>query len=230
MGWTPADLRRPEVLVLSTLGRHAQSDGTPLALDTTLGTGRSASSCRRRRRRSAPGAAFPFAAFCTDPCDGRTQGTSGMLDSLAYRNDAGHRPAAAHRFAAHAQGRDGRGHLRQGPARDDHGPRRLPRPPGRDRARGRDPAASDGEDAGKADDRRRASCTGASRWSSAAKSAAGACASPGGGCQFLGTAATAQVIAEALGLALPTPALGSVRPAHLARRGAALRAAPSCAR
>ena len=26
-----------------------------------------------------------------------------------------------------------------------------------------------------------------------------ACASPGGGCQFLGTAATAQVVAEALG-------------------------------
>jgi putative YjhG/YagF family dehydratase len=34
-----------------------------------------------------------------------------------------------------------------------------------------------------------------------------ACASPGGGCQFLGTAATAQVIGEALGLALPHTAL-----------------------
>src|SRR2546422_10633299 len=34
-----------------------------------------------------------------------------------------------------------------------------------------------------------------------------ACASPGGGCQFLGTAATAQVVAEALGLALPHSAL-----------------------
>ncbi len=32
--------------------------------------------------------AIPFAGFCTDPCDGRTQGTSGMMDSLAYRNDA----------------------------------------------------------------------------------------------------------------------------------------------
>jgi putative YjhG/YagF family dehydratase len=30
-----------------------------------------------------------------------------------------------------------------------------------------------------------------------------ACATPGGGCQFLGTAATSQVVAEALGLALP---------------------------
>jgi putative YjhG/YagF family dehydratase len=34
-----------------------------------------------------------------------------------------------------------------------------------------------------------------------------ACATPGGGCQFLGTAATSQVVAEALGLALPHSAL-----------------------
>jgi len=34
-----------------------------------------------------------------------------------------------------------------------------------------------------------------------------ACASPGGGCQFLGTAATAQVVGEALGLTLPHSAL-----------------------
>jgi putative YjhG/YagF family dehydratase len=34
-----------------------------------------------------------------------------------------------------------------------------------------------------------------------------ACATPGGGCQFLGTAATAQVVAEALGLTLPHAAL-----------------------
>src|SRR5260370_41097522 len=30
-----------------------------------------------------------------------------------------------------------------------------------------------------------------------------ACATPGGGCQFLGTAATAQVVSEALGMSLP---------------------------
>src|SRR5437763_3187680 len=34
-----------------------------------------------------------------------------------------------------------------------------------------------------------------------------ACATPGGGCQFLGTAATAQVVGEALGMALPHSAL-----------------------
>src|SRR6478735_4922437 len=34
-----------------------------------------------------------------------------------------------------------------------------------------------------------------------------ACATPGGGCQFLGTAATAQMIAEALGMTVPHAAL-----------------------
>jgi len=45
-------------------------------------------------------------------------------------------------------------------------------------------------------------------------------ASPGGGCQFLGTAATSQVVGEALGLSLPHSALspsvsrsGSIWPA-----------------
>src|SRR5213075_2373722 len=32
--------------------------------------------------------AIPFAGACTDPCDGRSQGTTAMFDSLPYRNDA----------------------------------------------------------------------------------------------------------------------------------------------
>ena len=50
-----------------------------------------------------------------------------------------------------------------------------------------------------------------------------ACATPGGGCQFLGTAATSQVVAEALGIALPHSALSpSGEPVwtDLARRSA----------
>ena len=35
-----------------------------------------------------PLGATPFAGFVSDPCDGRTQGTPGMMDSLPYRNDA----------------------------------------------------------------------------------------------------------------------------------------------
>jgi putative YjhG/YagF family dehydratase len=41
----------------------------------------------------------------------------------------------------------------------------------------------------------------------AARAGCAACGSPGGGCQFLGTAATSQVIGEALGLSLPHTAL-----------------------
>jgi xylonate dehydratase len=50
-----------------------------------------------------------------------------------------------------------------------------------------------------------------------------ACGSPGGGCQFMGTAATSQVVAEALGLSLPHGALspsGSEIWRDLARRSA----------
>jgi putative YjhG/YagF family dehydratase len=50
-----------------------------------------------------------------------------------------------------------------------------------------------------------------------------ACGTPGGGCQFLGTAATAQVVAEAMGLTLPHAALApSGQPVWLdmARRSA----------
>lgn len=50
-----------------------------------------------------------------------------------------------------------------------------------------------------------------------------ACATPGGGCQFLGTAATSQVVAEALGLTVPHAALAPSGQAvwlELARRSA----------
>jgi putative YjhG/YagF family dehydratase len=59
--------------------------------------------------------------------------------------------------------------------------------------------------------------------SEAAELGCRACASPGGGCQFLGTAATAQVVSEALGLSLPHSALSpSGQPVwlDLARRSA----------
>src|SRR5207248_6303463 len=57
----------------------------------------------------------------------------------------------------------------------------------------------------------------------AAEAGCHACASPGGGCQFLGTAATSQVVGEALGLSLPHAALApSGQPVWLdmARRSA----------
>ncbi len=59
--------------------------------------------------------------------------------------------------------------------------------------------------------------------SEAAELGCRACASPGGGCQFLGTAATSQVVGEALGLSVPHSALApSGQPVwlDLARRSA----------
>jgi xylonate dehydratase len=59
--------------------------------------------------------------------------------------------------------------------------------------------------------------------SEAAELGCRACGSPGGGCQFLGTAATSQVVSEALGLSLPHSALApSGQPVWLdmARRSA----------
>ena len=88
MGWEPARLLDPEFLILSTHGGLRAQDGTPIALgfhsghwEVGLLVAEAARELRNRR-------AIPFAGMCTDPCDGRTQGTEGMLDSLPYRNDA----------------------------------------------------------------------------------------------------------------------------------------------
>src|SRR5262249_1853957 len=67
--------------------------------------------------------------------------------------------------------------------------------------------ASDGEDAGKAQTVGARFARGRIRLEEAGGIGCRAWGSPGGGCQFLGTAATAQVVAEALGLALPHSAL-----------------------
>ena len=68
--------------------------------------------------------AVPFAAYCTDPCDGRTQGTTGMFDSLPYRNDAATIFRRLIRSLPDAQRRARRRDLRQGAAGDDDGARR----------------------------------------------------------------------------------------------------------
>src|SRR3989454_7524494 len=207
MGWQPADLRRPEMLILSTQGGLREADGTPLALGYHTGHWevgllmRAAAEELRRHR------AIPFAAFCTDPCDGRTQGTTGMLDSLPYRNDAAIvlrrliRSLPTRRavlgvatcdkgLPAMAMALAGAVGL---PAGLVPGGVTLP--------------ASDGEDAGKAQTVGARFAPGQITLEQAAEIACRACASPGGGCQFLGTAATSQVVAEALGLAVPHSAL-----------------------
>jgi xylonate dehydratase len=207
MGWAAAELGRAEVLILSTLGGIRNPDGTPLALGYHTGHWEVGLLVQAAAEEVRALGGIPFAAFCTDPCDGRTQGTSGMLDSLAYRNDAA---MVLRRLVRSLPTR--RAVL--GVATCDKGLpamtmalaacRTLPVVvvPG-----GVTLPASDGEDAGKAQTVGARFAHGRITLEQAAEIGCRACASPGGGCQFLGTAATAQVVAEALGLALPHTAL-----------------------
>ncbi len=223
MGWTAADLRRPEVLILSTQGGIRQPDGTPLALGYHTGHWevgllmRAAAEELRTRRM------MPFAGFCTDPCDGRTQGTSGMMDSLAYRNDAA---IVLRRLIRSLPTR--RGVI--GVATCDKGlPAMLmalagsPNLPTVAVPGGVTLPPTDGVDAGAAQTIGVRYAHGQITLQEAAELGCRACASPGGGCQFLGTAATSQVVGEALGLSVPHSALApSGQPiwADVARRSA----------
>jgi len=232
MGWTPADLRRPEILVLSTLGGIRNPDGTPLALGFHTGHWEVGLLVQAAAEEIRALGGIPFAAFCTDPCDGRTQGTTGMFDSLAYRNDAA---IVLRRLIRSLPTRK----AVMGVATCDKG---LPAMTMALAASRDQPAvivpggvtlpASDGEDAGKAQTIGARFAHGRITLQEAGDIGCRACASPGGGCQFLGTAATAQIVAEALGLALPHTALapsgqplwrdGAVRSARAVLRQMAL--------
>ena len=88
MGWEPSEVGRKQFLILSTQGGLRAADGKPIALgyhtghwEISLLVEAAANELRNLKM-------LPFAAYCSDPCDGRTQGTTGMFDSLPYRNDA----------------------------------------------------------------------------------------------------------------------------------------------
>src|ERR1700694_3761152 len=88
MGWNPKALGGKEILILSTHGGIRAEDGTPIALGYHTGHWEVGLLMQAAAKELSAQGAVPFAGYCTDPCDGRTQGTPGMLDSLAYRNDA----------------------------------------------------------------------------------------------------------------------------------------------
>lgn len=207
MGWEPARMLDPEFLILSTHGGLRAQDGRPIALGFHTGhwevgllVAEAAKELRNRR-------AIPFAGACTDPCDGRTQGTAGMLDSLAYRNDAA---MVLRRLMRSLPTR--RGVL--GIATCDKG---LPAMMMALASSGKMPSIlvpggvtllpDEGEDAGKVQTIGARYAQSQITLDYAAEMGCKACASPGGGCQFLGTAATSQVVGEALGLSLPHTAL-----------------------
>ena len=150
---------------------------------------------------------MPFAGFVTDPCDGRTQGTTGMMDSLPYRNDAALVLRRLIRSLPTRRAVIGIATCDKGlpamlmalaachdvPAVAVPGGVTLP--------------PTDGVDAGAVQTIGARYAYGQLSLEEAAELGCRACASPGGGCQFLGTAATSQVVAEALGLTVPHAAL-----------------------
>src|SRR5690348_3847774 len=88
MGWDPRQLGRPEFLILSTQGGLRAPDGTPIALGYHTGHWEIGLLVKEAAEEMTALGGLPFAAYCSDPCDGRSQGTTGMMDSLPFRNDA----------------------------------------------------------------------------------------------------------------------------------------------
>jgi putative YjhG/YagF family dehydratase len=207
MGLPARELGRPEVLLLATSGGVRAPDGTPIALGYHTGHWEIGLLVEEAARALRAGGCVPFAGFCTDPCDGRTQGTTGMFDSLPFRNDAAIVLRRLIRSLPTRQAVLGIATCDKGlPAMMMAlaGARDLPLAlvPG-----GVTLPASDGEDAGKVQTIGARFAHGQLTLEEAADLGCRACGSPGGGCQFLGTAATSQVVAEALGLAVPLSAL-----------------------
>jgi len=207
MGWNPAELGREEVLILSTQGGIRAEDGSPIALGYHTGHFEVGLLMRAAAEEIRANQAIPFAGFCSDPCDGRTQGTTGMMDSLPYRNDAA---IVLRRLIRSLPTRAGV----VGVATCDKG---LPAMmlalasmhdlptvivPG-----GVTLPSEGPEDAGKVQSIGARYSHGEISLEHAQEAGCRACGSAGGGCQFLGTAATSQVIAEALGMSLIHSAL-----------------------
>jgi putative YjhG/YagF family dehydratase len=207
MGWNPATLDRREFLILSTQGGIRAADGHPIALGYHTGHWEVGLLMEAAAETISAEGGIPFAGYVSDPCDGRTQGTKGMMDSLPYRNDAA---LVLRRLIRSLPNR--RGVL--GVATCDKGlpammiavaaqhhlpcvivPGGVTLPPAR------------GEDAGKVQTLGARFAHGLVTLQEAAEAGCRACATPGGGCQFFGTAATAQAVAEGLGLTITHAAL-----------------------
>ena len=207
MGWEPSRVGADAFLLLSHQGGIRGADGKPVALGYHAGHYELGLLMEAAARQLQSLGCMPFAGYCTDPCDGRTQGTAGMMDSLAYRNDAA---SLFRRLIRSLPGRKGvlgiatcdkslpammmaLASMRDLPVAIVPGGVTLP--------------PTDGEDLGTIQSIGARFAQGEVTLEYARQMTCRACASAGGSCQFLGTAATAQVVAEALGLTLPHAAL-----------------------
>src|SRR6476659_1214620 len=207
MGWSPTGLQGPEYVSVSTMGGLRAEDGTAVALGYHTGHWEIGLLVREAAETLRAQGAVPFAAYVSDPCDGRTQGTTGMFDSLAYRNDAAIVMRRLIRSLPTASGVIGIATCDKGlPATMMAlaGTKDLPAVvvPG-----GVTLPAAGAEDAGQVQSLGARFARDLVTLDYAAEMGCRACGSSGGGCQFLGTAATSQVVAEALGVALPHSAL-----------------------
>ena len=207
MGWNPAELCRKQFLILSTQGGMRAPDGSPIALGYHTGHWEIGLLMEAAARELRELKTIPFAAYCSDPCDGRTQGTAGMFDSLPYRNDAAQLFRRLIRSLPVRSGVIGIATCDKGlPAMMMAlaGTPDLPcvLVPG-----GVTLPPTTGEDAGAVQTLGVRYSHGLISLEEAADLGCRACGTPGGGCQFLGTAATAQVVGEALGMSLPHSAL-----------------------
>ena len=207
MGWNPNDSGNAQFLILSTQGGLRAADGSPVALGYHTGHWEIGLLVKEAAETLKSAGAVPFAAMVSDPCDGRSQGTTGMFDSLPYRNDAAITMRRLVRSLPLRQGV-------MGIATCDKG---LPAMmlalsgcsdlPGIIVPGGVTLPGQDAEDAGTVQTIGTRFAHDMISLDYAATMGCRACGSPGGGCQFLGTAATSQVVAEALGLTLPHSAL-----------------------
>lgn len=207
MGWDPQRMSGPQFLLLSTLGGMRADDGQPIALGYHTGHWEVGLQVRAAAETITRAGGIPYAAYCSDPCDGRSQGTRGMFDSLPYRNDAAIVMRRLIRSLPTSQGV-------LAVATCDKG---LPAAmmalagscewPGVIVPGGVTLPSTTGEDTAKVQTIGARYVHGELSLAEAAEAGCRACGSPGGGCQFLGTAATSQVIAEALGITVPHAAL-----------------------
>jgi putative YjhG/YagF family dehydratase len=207
MGWEPSEVDRDPYLILSTQGGLRAPDGTPIALGYHTGHWEVGLLVQEASEEFSKLGVAPFAGMVSDPCDGRTQGTTGMMDSLPYRNDAAIVFRRLIRSLPRRKGVLGVATCDKGlPAMllALAGSKNLPGVlvPG-----GVTLPPTHGEDAGKIQSIGARYSHGELSLKEASELGCRACASAGGGCQFLGTAATAQVVAEALGLSVPHAAL-----------------------
>lgn len=191
-GWKPEDLAKPQILIESTAGDSHPGSGHLSALAEEV----------RRGVREAGGHGARY--FCTDICDGESQGTDGINYSLASREiiasmieiHAGATPFDAGVYLASCD---------KGMPANLMGLMRADIPavvvPGGTMKAG--PEMLTLEQLGKYSAQYARGEIGPERLEWAKQNACPGC----GACSFIGTASTMQIMAEALGLALPGSAL-----------------------